>query len=274
MTLWPACAPCMAWMACLALTGRATGHRLLPIAAAWVLLTTRMNAHGAVISKSAAVLVLCLTGRGYHSPSKLNCSLLSAVCAWLMAIPLTTVPMSLFISGVAFSFPCFGKGSSRGGKRFGAGSKGSTWAGSAARPQRLVAVKKEFSTVIRFLRPYPDKEGNCINDYGKGRACLDAQTMSPFLNHGNSEFKNRLEFAVSFTASAMLSMWSVLQRLPPGSALPAEYKGTLFSAISDIRDILAAPDGQAFLEACTWLNMSKDMSRKPGDAKPAPLCKD
>ena len=136
----------------------------------------------------------------------------------------------------------------------------------------IPAVHENEHFHMDFLRPYPDGEGSCVKDYGKGPARLAHGDVHSHTTAKNTEWKRRLEYATSFTASAVRVLVKIANTIPANldSILPADDSNSILRALALLRQLLVdSAEGTEFVSACCLLDASNDIGRSPDDLQKA-----
>ena len=130
------------------------------------------------------------------------------------------------------------------------------------------AVKENDHFHLSFLRAYPDADQSCVRDYGKGPQRLSHADIQKFTTGENTEWKRRIDMAVSITACTVCSLAKTADSIPEtlDAILPESDTSSILKALPHLRKTLVESDeGKDFVLSCKYLDASKDMARNPVD---------
>jgi hypothetical protein len=141
---------------------------------------------------------------------------------------------------------------------------------SKTKKTAMSAVPEQDLKSRSWLRGYPSEAGVGVHDFGAGKMVFDPANLSKHLDANKSEWKRRMEYATSFTASSIRTMRTVAagvaDSFPDKPPKSQDMRGYL-AAVLKIHEKLTTPAGREFIQACNMLDMSVDMDRPLPDLR-------
>ena len=106
-------------------------------------------------------------------------------------------------------------------------------AASSSEPTYVHRMEESAHYHLDFCLPYPNKQGLCVKDYGKGPQRLAPEEINSWTTALNCEWKRRPEYAVSFAAASMMALRSTVESIPKGlnASFPEEDKTGILKAL-------------------------------------------
>ena len=113
------------------------------------------------------------------------------------------------------------------------------------------AVRDKDGNLHSFLRAHPDQEGNCVLDYNLGPKRLQPAAILAHLSSVNSGLHRRPAFGVSFVASSVCALVSLVRLLPPylRRVLDKDDRSSLLASLVSMQDFLCRPKCFAIFES-------------------------
>ena len=130
-------------------------------------------------------------------------------------------------------------------------------------PNYIHAVRDKDGYLHSFLRAYPDQEGNCVLDYNLGPKRLQPAHILAHMSSEISELHRRPAFGVSFVASSVCALVSLVRPLPPNlrRVLDKDDRSSVLASLVSMQEFFTDRSVSQFLKACTYLNCADKTDR-------------